>query len=167
VHLTRIFCVPRLAGLAALLALAACSQSTEPSEPLAPVYLLTSVDGTDGQIVIGEHTYPSGTYQLYTLSYDSIQIGTGSQARRSFELTMYTRSYDGALVPPLVTPVVHMAQITRRGNRVIFAYDQEKAVVKADTFTLENGNLVKHGPYGVVCATCEPVRRVKYVYEPR
>lgn len=166
-HLTRIVGAPRLAGLAALLALAACSQSTGPSEPLAPVYLLTSVDGTDGQIVIGEHTYPSGTYQRYTLSYDSIQIGTGTQARRSFQLTMYTQSHDGVLVPPLVTPVVHTAQITRRGDRVIFAYDQEKATVKADTFTLENGNLVKQGPYGVVCGTCDPVRRVKYVYEPR
>lgn len=166
-RLTRIFGVPRLAGLAALLALAACSQSTEPPEPLGPVYLLTSVDGTDGQIVIGEHTYPSGTYQLYTLSYDSIQIGSGTQARRSFQLTMYTRSHDGVLVPPLVTPVVHMAQITRRGDRVIFEYDQEVAVVKADTFTVENGNLVKQGPYGVRCDACDPVRRVKYVYEPR
>lgn len=166
-RLTRISGVPRLACVAALLGLAACNGSTTASEPLAPVYLLTSVDGTDGQIVIGEHTYPSGTYQLYTLSYDSIQIGTGSQARRSFELTMYTRSYDGALVPPLVTPVVHMAQITRRGNRVIFEYDQEVAAIKADTFTLENGNLVKQGPYGVRCDTCDPVRRVKYVYEPR
>jgi hypothetical protein len=167
VRLTRIFGVTRLAGLAALLVLAACSQSTEPSEPLAPVYLLTSVNGTDGQIVIGEHTYPSGTYQLYTLSYDSIQIGSGSQARRSFQITMYTRSHDGALVLPLVTPVVHMAQITRRGKRVIFEYNQDKAAVKADTFSLENGNLVKQGPYGVRCDTCNPVRRVKYVYEPR
>ena len=166
-RLTRISGASRLAGLAALLALAACSQSTEPSEPLAPVYLLTSVGGTDGQIVIGEHTYPSGTYQLYTLSYDSIQIGSASQARRSFQLTMYTQSHDGARVPPLITPVVHMAQITRRGARVIFEYDQEAAAIKADTFTLENGKLVKQGPYGVVCGTCDPVRRVKYVYDPR
>jgi hypothetical protein len=167
VRLTRIFGVPRLACAAALLALAACSESTAPPEPLAPLYVLTSVDGHVAPIIIGEHTYPSGTYQLYTLEYDSIRFGTGTEARRSFQLTMYTRSYDGALVPPLETPVVHDARITRRRDRVIFEYDQATAAVKADTFTLKGGNLVKQGPYGVRCDSCDPVRRVEYVYEPR
>lgn len=166
-RLTRIFGVPRLASAAALLALAACSESTAPPEPLAPLYVLTSVDGHIAPIIIGEHTYPSGTYQVYTLAYDSIRIGSDTEARRKFQLTMYTQSHDGVLVPPLETPVVHNARITRRRDRVIFEYDQATATVKADTFTVRSGNLVKQGPYGVRCDTCDPVRRVEYVYEPR
>lgn len=159
--------VPRLACAAALLALTACSEPLAPPEPLAPTYVLTAVNGATDPIVIGEHTYPSGTHQLYTLEYDSIQINSETQAQRIFKLTVYTKSHDGVFVPPLSTRVEHSASITRRRDRVIFEYDQSAATIKADTLTLRNGNLVKQGPFGVSCQACNPIRRVDYVYEPR
>lgn len=157
----------RLACAAALLGLSACAETLAPPEPLASTYVLAAVDGASDPIVIGDYTYASGTRQVYTLEYDSIQIASPTEARRIFMLTMYTRSHDGALVPPLSTRVEHSAWLTRRGDRVIFEYSQATAAIKPDTLTLTDGKLVKQGPFGVRCDGCDPIRRVDYVYEPR
>lgn len=159
--------IRRLLGALVLPMLAACSESSAaPEEPLASRYLLTRVGTTSGPIVIGEHTYASGTYQVYTMAYDSITLGAGAQARRSYMLVMFTRAHDGASVAPVAIPVARDARVIRRGERVIFEYDQILSRTKADTFTLRGTSLVKQGPYGVVCNGCPPVQQVEYVYVP-
>lgn len=162
------FRIWRLAAAAVLTALAACSESTaEPEEPLASRYLLTRLGTTSDPMVVGEHTYASGTYQVYTMAYDSLTLGAGAQARRSYMMVMFTRSHDGASVAPLALPVARNARVIRQGQRVIFEYDQTASRMRPDTFAIRGTNLVKQGPYGVVCSGCPPVRQVEYVYVPR
>lgn len=157
------------AAVAAALALAACEGGggTITTDPLSDTYVLTSLNGASEPMVLAQYTYPSGTRQLWLMVYDSITITSDTEGRRSYEMVMLTDSHDGASVAPVTTPVSRLARITRRGERLIFDYDQSSSRIKPDTMVLANGKLIKQGPYGVSCTDCEPPAKVEYVYEPR
>lgn len=162
------FLVRTFAALAAVFALGACSgSSTASDEPLSDVYVLTSLNGATDPMVLAEYTYPTGTRQLWLMVYDSLTIASGTEGRRSYEMVMLTYTSDGASVAPVTTPVSRSAEISRRGDRLIFQYDQSSSPIKADTMFLREGKLVKQGPYGVSCTDCTPPSQVEYVYEPR
>lgn len=156
------------AALAAVLALAACGEATAPPEPLASRYVLTRVNGAAEPFVIADYTYPSGTRQVWLMTYDTLAIRSDTDGRRSFLMTMFTASFDGATVPPLLTRFKRDAQVSRTGDRVVFDYyEQSGSPFKPDTLYLRDGKLVKQGPYGVSCADCPPPAQVEYIYEPR
>ncbi|HEU0301461.1 MAG TPA: hypothetical protein VFR37_18525 [Longimicrobium sp.] len=166
---TDFFRVPRLlCGAAALLALAACDGEsvTEPPEPLSDVYVLVAVEGNSDQLVIGEHLFASGTRQVYTLMYDSLTFTSETQGRRSFRVMVETLDANGPIVPPVFSSVAHGTTVLRQDDRVILSY-MTTTPIPPDTFELSYTMLVKQGPFGVQCPTCEPLRRVQYVYEPR
>lgn len=160
--------VRTFAAMFAVLALAACNgSSTASEEPLSDVYVLTSLNGATNPMVLAEHTYPSGTRQLWLMVYDSLTIRSNTEGRRHYEMVMLTTTSDGASVAPVTTPVSRSAQITRRGERLIFEYDQSSSRIKSDTMFLRDGKLVKQGPFGVSCTDCTPPAQVEYIYEPR
>lgn len=155
------------AVMSAALALSACKESTTPAAPLGDVYVLTRVEGAGRPLVIGEYTHASGTRQVYTMLYDSLTFGSETRGRRSFMVAVETLAADGTpVVGAILTPVSHMASVTRRGDRVILNYETSSPI-RPDTLAFAEANLVKQGPHGVLCTGCEPIRRVEYVYEPR
>lgn len=156
------------AAAALLIASAACGDGTGSEEPLSDVYVLTTVDGESDPIVIADHTYPSGTRQVYMLAYDSLRFDSPTSVSRRFLTSMAT--VDGAGNP--LTPLVRLryeflGQVLRRGSQLVVEYDAVNLEPNPDTFTLRDGKLVKQGPYGVTCDGCSPVRSVEYVYSPR
>lgn len=156
------------AMMVALFALAACQGSTTPEDPLANVYVLTRLNGAGDPLILARHTYPSGTRQVWVVTYDTLRIQSNTQGQRNYEVLMVTESFDGATVAPVVTPISRSARLVRRGDRVIFEYDQSSSRTRPDTmFLREDGALVMQGPFGVSCADCPPPPRVEYVYEPR
>ncbi|HEX6368250.1 MAG TPA: hypothetical protein VF006_04925 [Longimicrobium sp.] len=156
------------AALAAAVMLAACEGTgTISTDPLSDTYVLTRLNGASDPMVLAEHTYPSGTRQLWLMVYDSITIRSDTEGRRAYEMVMLTYAHDDVSVAPVTTPVARAARITRRGDQLIFDYDQSSSPIKADTMTLRGGNLIKQGPFGVSCTACTPPARVEYVYEPR
>ena len=156
----------RVCALALLAALGACSGNTAPEEPLAPTYVLASVDGDAGPLVIADHRTPGGVRQLYTMLYDSLSFQSSTTLRRSLRAMM--ESFEaGVRLPVVSTGHEYTGRVLRRGDRVIVEYQAPGGAIKPDTFTLRDAKLVKMGPYGVACAECAPVRRVEYVYEPR
>lgn len=161
-RIRRAFC-----AAAGVLALAACSDPAAPPEPMSTQYVLTSVGANSNPMVLGEHTLPSGTHQLYFMAYDTLQFPSPDRGRRSFAVVVYTRAHDGVSVMPLMTTVVRSTSVTRRGNRIVVTYDPSASPMKPDTFDLRGGKLVKLGPYGVICDGCAATTRVEYVYEPR
>lgn len=162
-------CLRVIAAAGVLLASAACSGGgTEPEAPLAASYALATVDGMPAPLVIAEHTYPSGVRQVYTMLFDSLTFVSPTVLRRSFRATMDTYANAQMITPPLEDGSTYPATVLRRGNRVIAEYQASQGPgIKPDTFTVRNGNLVKQGPFGVVCAGCAPARRVEYVYTPQ
>ncbi|HEX5872907.1 MAG TPA: hypothetical protein VFY65_20890 [Longimicrobium sp.] len=156
------------AAVAAALALAACEGGgTIDTDPLSDTYVLTSLNGATDPMVLAEYTYPSGTRQLWLMVYDSVTISSDTEGRRSYEMVMLTYAHDNVSVAPVTTPVSKSARITRRGERLIFEYDQSSSRIKADTMVLVDGKLIKQGPYGVSCTDCVAPAKVEYVYEPR
>jgi hypothetical protein len=165
---TFFFRIPALYGAVAALLLAACEGEslTEPPEPLSPRYVLVQVQGTGNPLVIGQHQFASGNRQVYTLMYDSLIFTSETEGRRKFRVMVETLDAAGPIVPPVFSSVAHSANITRRGNRVILHYNTSNPI-PPDTFEMAGPTLVKQGPFGVQCATCEPLRRVEYIYEAR
>jgi hypothetical protein len=160
-HLLRLFV---LAGL--LPVLGACSEGTAPEEPLAPAYVLVTVDGAS-DLVLADHTTPSGIRQLYTMLYDSLSFESATVARRSLRALAQASDPFGGLAPVAENGFQYSGRVVRRGERVIVEYDDVQGdEVKPDTFMLRGTTLVKMGPYGVVCAACAPLRSVEYVYLP-
>jgi hypothetical protein len=160
-HLLRLFV---LAGL--LPVLGACSEGTAPEEPLAPAYVLVTVDGAP-ELVLADHTTPSGVRQLYTMLYDSLSFESATVARRSLRGLAQSSDAFGQMVPVAENGFQYSGRVLRRGERVIVEYQGlQGSTVKPDTFTLRGTTLVKMGPYGVVCAACAPLRMVEYVYLP-
>jgi hypothetical protein len=156
------------AALMAAFALSACEGSTTPEDPLASTYVLTRLNGAVDPMILAEHTYPSGTRAVWVVIYDSIRISSNTAGQRKYEVLMVTESFDGATVAPVITPISRKANITRRGERLIFDYDQTGSRIRSDTMVLREGNLVKQGPFGVSCGdNCTPPPRVEYIYEPR
>jgi hypothetical protein len=156
------------AALMAVFALAACEGSTTPEDPLASTYVLTRLNGAVDPMILADYTYPSGTRAVWVVLYDSIHITSTNEGQRKYEVLMVTEAVDGATVAPVLTPISRRASITRRGERLIFDYDQTGSRIKADTMVLREGALVKQGPFGVSCGeNCAPPPRVEYVYEPR
>jgi hypothetical protein len=154
------------AALLAALAMAACNGGTTAPDPLASTYVLTRVQGSGSPLVIGEFTHASGTRQIYTMVFDSLTFTSETSGRRSFMVVIETIGSEGSVVPPIWTPVSHATHVTRSGDQLVMEYNTATPI-KPDTFTVEGGNLVKQGPYGVICPTCAPLQRVEYVYEPR
>ena len=155
-------------ALMAAFALSACEGSTTPEEPLANVYVLTRLNGAVDPMILADHTYPSGTRAVWVVMYDSIRISSNTEGQRKYEVLMLTEAVDGATVAPVITPISRKAFISRRGERLIFEYDQTGSRIKSDTMVLRDGNLIKQGPFGVSCGTdCAPPPRVEYIYEPR
>lgn len=157
------------AAVLAALAMAACNGGgTTPAEPLDDLYVLTSLNGATNPMVLAEYTYPSGTRTVWLMQYDSVRITSDTQGHRRYEVLMLTAAHDGASVAPVSTPVSRAARIFRRGDKVIFDYDQTGSPVKSDTMFVRGRNLVKQGPFGVACTgNCTPPPQVEYVYEPR
>jgi hypothetical protein len=156
------------AMLLAAFALSSCEGSTTPQEPLANVYVLTRLNGAVDPMILADHTYPSGTRAVWVVTYDTIRISSSTEGLRKYEVLMVTEAVDGVTVAPVLTPISRKAYITRRGERLIFEYDQTGSPIKPDTMVLRDGNLIKQGPFGVSCGTnCAPPPRVEYVYEPR
>jgi hypothetical protein len=158
----------RCAAALALLATAACDGGTTAEEPLNDVYSLVTVDGSSDPMVFADHTYPSGTRQIYIMAHDSLRFVSATELSRRFTTVMVTLDSNGTIITPNVIVQYHYAaQALRRGNRIIVEYQAPNANVKPDTFQLRDGNLVRHGPFGASCADCAPVRHVEYVYGPR
>jgi hypothetical protein len=165
VRSTRFLRVLALAGLVP--ALGACEGGTEPLEPLAPTYVLSLVDGAPTR-VIADHQTPLGVRQLYTMDFDSLSFVSATTARRRLRASMESTDPAGAPLPVLASSYTYSGRVLRRGDRVIVEYEgSARDPVKPDTFMLRDAKLVKLGPFGLVCPTCAPVRRVEYVYEPR
>lgn len=162
---TRFLCVLALAGLVPVLG--ACESGTEPLEPLAPTYVLTLVDGARAR-VIADHQTPLGVRQLYTMDFDSLSFVSATRARRRLQASVESIDPAGTPLPVVASGYAYFGQVLRRGDRVIVEYQHRNGQpIRPDTFSLRENRLVKMGPFGMVCATCAPVRRVEYVYEPR
>lgn len=156
------------AALAAVITLAACNGGgTSVEEPLSDTYVLTRLNGATDPLLLAEYTYPSGTRVVWLVMFDSVRINSDTRGHRKYEVLMLTESFDGASVAPVLTPISRSAFITRRGDRLVFDYDQTGSPIRSDTMFLRNGNLVKQGPFGVSCTDCTPPARVEYIYEPR
>lgn len=155
--------------LAALLlaATAACADGTGAEEPLNDVYVLATVDGASDPMVIADHTYPSGTRQVYMMAYDSLAFVSATALSRRFTTAVATLGPQGPITPIVQMRYQYEAQVLRRGRRVIVEYTGLSGDIKPDTFEVRDGNLVKQGPFGVICNGCAPVRSVEYVYSPR
>jgi hypothetical protein len=156
------------AALVLAAALAACSDGTGAEEPLNDVYVLTTVDGASNPIVIADHTYPSGTRQVYMVEHDSLVFTSATTMDRRLTTAVATLGPDGApITGVLQLRYEFRGQALRRGKRLIVNYAPAQVPLSPDTFRLRDGNLVRQGPYGVSCDGCAPSRSVEYVYGPR
>lgn len=154
--------------LALLLALSACGGTTGPSLPLAGTYVLARVDGAGEPLVIARRDLASGERQLYLLTYDTLGFTADTVGTRKFELRVETLRGTQPTLPPLRTPFAYTTSVRRRGDRVVVRYASAGGPALApDTFTVRGTDLLRQGPFGVVCDGCPPPRRVEYVYELR